>query len=227
MAISSIALLDWQHQPVQQGQQTSIPPPQVFLVLPVNSRFKGTARALLADSPEGFLRGHTFEVQGLGRPTLYVDGSSYALMHMYTRTPSEHVLDGKKYDMEVCFSCLVRVHRLCVCLCVWCVCVCVCVCVYIYIYIYIYIHIHTYIHTYIRHTYIHIHTCMHMYIYIYIYTYIYIYIYECVCIYIHAYTHAHSYMYACTHASCAVITKHKPSNALTETWLARAGAVSS
>jgi hypothetical protein len=101
-AISSIALLDWQS-PAQKdgGSPMMAPPPQVFLVLPVNSRFKGASRALLEDTPEEFLHGHTFEVEGLGRPTLYVDGSSYALSHMYTRTPSEHMLDGKKYDMEV------------------------------------------------------------------------------------------------------------------------------
>jgi hypothetical protein len=111
MAISSIALLDWQSSAHKGSSSRMIaPPPQVYLVLPVNSRFKGPTRALLGGTPEEFLRGHTFEVEGLGRPTLYVDGSSYALTHMYTRTPSEHVLDGKKYDMEVNNSVIILIY---------------------------------------------------------------------------------------------------------------------
>jgi len=54
-----------------------------------------------AASPEEMYNGHSFEVEHLGAPTLFIDGASYALRRIMTRTPAEHMLDGRRYALEI------------------------------------------------------------------------------------------------------------------------------
>ena len=50
-----------------------------------------------------FYNGHTFEVEGMGAPTMVLDGITYTLAQFHTHTPSEHTVAGRYYDMEMHF----------------------------------------------------------------------------------------------------------------------------
>ncbi len=50
-----------------------------------------------------FYNGHTFEVEGVGSPTIVFDGITYTLAQFHTHTPSEHKVAGRHYDMEMHF----------------------------------------------------------------------------------------------------------------------------
>jgi carbonic anhydrase len=124
--ILNIAVLDWQfdhyfvtsfsdgsadHATEHGTVSLSAGPPKLFLDLPVNSRFSdpagggGGRRRLLQHAyppkPTESYDGHSFTVQALGTPTLFVDGAKYALREMRTHTPSEHTVDGARFDMEL------------------------------------------------------------------------------------------------------------------------------
>jgi carbonic anhydrase len=58
---------------------------------------------LMTRQAKEFYNGHTFEVEGLGAPTMVLDGITYTLAQFHTHTPSEHKVAGRHYDMEMHF----------------------------------------------------------------------------------------------------------------------------
>lgn len=50
---------------------------------------------------EIFDNGHTIEVETEGDNTLTLDGEEFKLVQFHFHTPSEHVVDGRGYDMEL------------------------------------------------------------------------------------------------------------------------------
>lgn len=108
--LSSIALLMWQlGSPAQKESLTASAlgggegAQKIYLSLPVNSRFEASSarRLLAARTPDETYGGHAFEIEHLGAPLLYIDGASYALSKIVTRTPAEHELDGAPADVEL------------------------------------------------------------------------------------------------------------------------------
>jgi carbonic anhydrase len=64
-----------------------------------------SARRLGLDTHESegeiFDNGHTIEVEVEGENALELDGERYELVQFHFHSPSEHVLDGRGYDMEL------------------------------------------------------------------------------------------------------------------------------
>jgi hypothetical protein len=82
-------------------------PPQIFIRLPLNSRFKDPdagseiddvgsthsgARRLLAGVPEESRHGRVLQITNLGHATLFAGGSTFVLDTVVTHTPSEHTI---------------------------------------------------------------------------------------------------------------------------------------
>jgi len=64
---------------------------------------RGPKLALEYGETEGeiFDNGHTIEVETEGENFLELDGESFELVQFHFHTPSEHVVDGRGYDMEL------------------------------------------------------------------------------------------------------------------------------